>query len=118
MEPLAGPDPDCPCLSTPQAFDGYREVRFVGVDEAGGRFGQVWVRQCRRCGRHWLHYAVEYEHEPESGRYFMGLIAPEAAAVLTPAQALAHLDARGWHLYGGSYFRGQGRAEGRVSPLA
>jgi hypothetical protein len=111
-------DLGCSCLTAPLPYDHYAQVRFVGVDEAEGRFGEVSVWRCKRCGRHWLRYLLEYEHLPESGRYFMGLITPEAAEALKPDAAIRHLDSLEWHLYGGSYFRGQGRAAGKASPFA
>lgn len=105
-----GENSKCICLELPLPFDHYQEVRFIGVDETAGRFGQVSLKQCRHCRRYWLHYFVEYEAFKGSGRYFMGLIEPEVANSLTPDRALEYLESLEWHLFGGSYFGGKGRS--------
>jgi hypothetical protein len=110
-------DSNCLCLNAPLPYDQYAAIRFIGVDETEGRFGEVSLKQCKHCGRYWLHYSVEYEHQSGSGRYFMGVITPEAAKGLTPEMAIDYLDALDWHLYGGSYFRSKGRATGKVGLL-
>ena len=105
----------CICLNEPLTFDQYNQVRFVGVDETKGRFGEVNIWQCKRCGQHWLHYLVEYEAFPKSGRYFMGLITPELAETLSPDAAVDYLNKLEWHFYGGSYFDGKkGKSKGQV----
>jgi hypothetical protein len=105
----------CPCLHEPQPFDRYTLVRSVGVDETHGRYGEVTIRECRQCGRWWLHYAVEYEAFTGSGRYFMGLIRPRVARSLAPDEAVAYLERLRWHLYGGSYYDGRkGRSRGEI----
>lgn len=106
----------CICLTEPQTFDQYAEVKFVGIDATNGRFGEVNIKQCKACGQLWLHYFVEYEAVTSSGRYFMGLIAPERADTITAESAVEYLNQLEWHLYGGSYFLGQkGRHTGRVN---
>lgn len=103
------------CLDEPMASDHYEEVGDIGVDTTNGRYGNVTVRQCRLCGRYWLHYHVEYEAFTGSGRYFMGLITREAARVLSPDAAVEYLNGLDWHLYGGSYFGGlKGRSTGEI----
>jgi hypothetical protein len=105
----------CPCLDAPLTFDRYEVIAYLGVDTTHGRYGEVTIRRCRHCGRRWLHYRVEYEAFPGSGRYFMGLIAPHAAETLTPEAAVPYLNSLEWHLYGGSYFGGKaGRSRGTV----
>jgi hypothetical protein len=49
--------------------------------------------------------------------FVLGLIAPEVARWLRPEAAVGYLEHLGWYLYGGSYFRGQGRAAGGRLPL-
>lgn len=105
-------DPSCPCLYAPLASDQYKVVAYLGIDPTHGRYGEVTIRACRHCGCWWLHYLVEYEAFPHSGRYFMGLIAPYVAETLRPEAAVPYLNALDWHLYGGSYF---GRQAGRAS---
>jgi hypothetical protein len=95
--------------------DRYEPVASLGVDETNGRFGEVTLLRCRRCGRLWLRYAVEYEAFSESGRHYMGLISPHRARRLKADEAAAYLDSLAWHLYGGSYYHGRtGRARGKV----
>jgi len=106
----------CLCLSAPLSFDQYDPIQFIGIDDTHGRFGEVKMLQCKTCGRYWLHYFVEYESFRGSGRYFMGLIAPEIAETLTPDRAVKYLNSLDWHLYGGSYFLGRkGRVSGQVN---
>ena len=82
----------CVCLEGPRMFGHYVLVRIIGVDETKGRFGDVKLRRCRDCGRHWLHYFVEYEAFTGSGRWYMGLITPEAASDLRPEDAVEYLN--------------------------
>lgn len=103
----------CVCLDLPLPFYHYEEVRHVGVDPQNGRYGQVTLRRCLHCQRLWLHYFVEYEAFSRSGRYFMGLITPEAAETITAETAVEYLDRLDWHLYGGSFFGRAGRSTTR-----
>ena len=105
----------CDCLNRPLPFDQYVQVKFIGVDETNGRFGEVTVRKCKNCGQYWLHYLVEYEAFANSSRYFMGLVTPEIAESLLPETVVEYLNKLDWHLYGGSHFGGKGRAAGKVS---
>ena len=105
----------CACLRAPLPAAQYRAAGRIGVDETSGRFGEVTLRRCTRCGRLWLRYFVEYEAFSESGRYYMGLISPHRARRMTAEEAVAYLDSLSWHLYGGSYYHGHvGRARGKV----
>ena len=105
----------CVCMEGPRMFGHYILVRIIGVDETKGRFGDVKLRRCRDCGRHWLHYFVEYEAFTGSGRWYMGLITPEAARDLRPEDAVEYLNSLEWCFYGGSYFGGKtGRWTGPV----
>jgi hypothetical protein len=105
---------DCVCLNEPRHFEQYDRIKFLGVDETEGRFGEVSIWRCKRCSRYWLHYLVEYEAIAASGRYFMGLITQEKAETLAPNEAIDYLNGLGWHLYGGSFFGGKGRSAGKV----
>jgi len=107
----------CICLNLPMSYNHYKNIGFIGVDETEGRFGEVNIKQCKHCGRYWLHYFVEYEEFSESGRYFMGVITLEAAKTIKPETAIDYLDSLEWHLYGGSYFGGKGKSTGEVGPL-
>ena len=81
----------------------------LGVDTGRGRFGDVAIERCIRCGRAWLRYHYEMEAFTGSGRWYRGLLTPEQAARATPANALEILAELPWHLYGGSYFGTDGR---------
>lgn len=113
----------CLCTQLPQPYDHYQDIRFIGSDETEGRFGEVRLKQCKRCGRYWLHYFVEYEPLSESGRYFMGEIPVETAETMTPETAIPYLESLDWHLYGGSYFlksdhRGKGKSSNQHIPVS
>lgn len=100
----------CICLGLP--LPHFEKVRFIGVDKANGRFGEVTLQRCRHCNRLWLHYFVEFEAYRASGRYYMGLITPEAAETITADVAADYIGSLDWHLYGGSFFDGKtGRSE-------
>jgi hypothetical protein len=102
-------------MNEPLTFDQYNQVRFVGIDETDGQFGEVNLWQCERCGQHWLHSLVEFEAFRKSGRYFMGLITPETAERLSRDRAVDYLNQLDWYLYGGSYFDGKkGKSKGEV----
>lgn len=106
----------CNCLNESMGMNEYKKVRFIGIDETNGRFGEVNLWQCKTCGRLWLHYFVEFESFRASERYFMGLISQEASDTLLPSEAVEYLNKLDWHLYGGSYFYGKkGRSTSAVN---
>jgi hypothetical protein len=118
MTDISAASVDCPCLQSAQGYLNYLDIRSVGVDPTQHRYGEVTVKQCKHCGRLWLHYFVEYEAFSESGRWFMGLITPEQAEAMTPEKAIDYLDTLDWHLQGGSYFRtASRRSTGKAGPL-
>src|SRR6266436_3636151 len=61
------------------------EQRYVGVDNS---YGEVSVSRCRRCGRSWLRYLVEYEYLTAAGHWLEGEIAQDTAARLQQGNAL------------------------------
>lgn len=80
-----------------------------------GRFAEVSVLVCRVCGRHWLRYFYEMEAFTASGRWYLGVITREQAAVLSPEAAKEMLEKLDWYFYGGSYFHGQsGKTSGVI----
>ena len=102
----------CHCSEPPFNFQDY-EVTDVGVDETNGRFGEVTLHRCRKCGTLWLKYLIELEAFSNSGRWYRGQITPEQAKSLTPENAATILASLEWHFYGGSYFNSTGaRANG------
>ncbi len=95
----------CPCV------DGWRAADFerteLGVDPQRGRFADVALDRCRRCGRTWLHYFFELEAYRASGRWYRGPLTDEQARVVTAENAAATLEALPWYLAGGSYYDGR-----------
>jgi hypothetical protein len=94
---------DCPCLQGDvyhQSFEG----KSLGMDDD---YGEVSIKRCKRCGRYWLHYLMEYEYLTRAGRWFRGLITPEMAASVTTATAKSTLESLDWYFRGGSAFGGK-----------
>lgn len=104
----------CKCLEKPLPFEQYETVKNIGIDKTNGRFGEVEIWRCKKCARLWLRYFVEYESFAKSGRYFMGLISPSEIEDLTPEDAISYLNRLDWHLFGGSYFGGQGTSSAPI----
>jgi hypothetical protein len=94
--------------SPPDAsFDQFSCWRNVGVDETNGRFADVRVDNCVRCGTLWLRYFVEYEAFSRSGRWARGSISADEARSITPETAEEHLSTLPEYLADGSYFAGR-----------
>lgn len=98
----------CTCLTPPFHSTAFKST-VVGVDETRGRFAEVSVGTCKRCGRKWLRYFVEYEAFSKSGRWYRGLVSEEVAGTVTPDSAGEILESLDWYFYGGSYFETAGR---------
>ncbi len=81
----------------------------IGVDKTNGRFGEVSVETCKKCGSTWLRYFVDHEAFTASGRWYRGLVSREMLRSLTPEGAVEALAGLPWHFYGGSYFQTTGR---------
>ena len=107
--------PSCICLT-----ENFRSARFdrrwlPGMDPTRGRYADVAVDRCRTCGRYWLSYEFEFESFSRSGRWYRGLITPEAARTVTPETAAAVLEGLPWYFAGGSWFGGRiHRRSGRL----
>lgn len=98
---------ECCCLTLPSGGADF-DSTVIGVDETRGRFGEVSVETCRRCGSKWIRYFVEYEAFTKSGRWYRGLISEDAARSVTPEAAVALLESLEWRFVGGSYFESTG----------
>jgi len=96
-------DNACPCLDAEAHFCGF-EKKTIGVDE---QYGEVTLWTCKKCGRKWLHYFVEYEYLTAAGRMFTGVISPAALAGITAANAVEAFEAMDWYFRGGSAFGGK-----------
>jgi hypothetical protein len=90
----------CPCLDAETHFCGF-DKKGVGVDK---NYGEVTLWTCRKCGRQWLHYFVEYEYLTSSGRMFTGVISPQAVTGLTAENAIDQFEKMDWYFRGGSAF--------------
>jgi len=90
----------CPCLDAETHFCGF-EIKPIGVDD---QYGEVAVWTCKKCGRHWLRYFIEYEYLTAAGRMFTGVIAPRALAAITAENALEAFEKMDWYFRGGSAF--------------
>lgn len=117
-EPL--PHADCECVQGDFHYAKF-ERRELGMDSS---YGEVSIDRCKRCGRHWLHYLMEYEHLTAAGRWFRGVVPPEVAATVTAESARDALEALEWYFRGGSAFGGQvsktqpGQLEYWLSPFS
>jgi hypothetical protein len=100
------PEDGCRCLAGWVHYRDFEE-RFVGVDRQDGRFGEVTILTCRRCGQHWLRYHYELEAFTASGRWWRGPVSPEQAAAVTAETALATLGTLAFYYVGGSYYDGR-----------
>lgn len=95
--------PDCECLSGDFYYAKF-EQRDLDMDSD---YGEVSIRRCRRCGRYWLNYLMEYEYLTGAGRWFCGVITPEIAASATAESAREILEGLEWYFRGGSAFGGK-----------
>ena len=94
---------ECACLQGDTFYQNFEE-RSLGVDS---EFGEAAIWRCKRCGRYWLEYCVEYEHLTAAGRWFRGVIAPEVARSADVASAKRVLEGLDWYFRGGSAFGGK-----------
>ena len=105
-------DRDCQCMVPPFHSADF-DVTPVGVDQPNGRYGDVSVARCRRCGQHWLHYYVAYEAFERSGRWFRGMVSAWRARRIRPETAIEQLEKMKWFFYGGSYYNTDGKRSAR-----
>ncbi len=105
---------DCVCLHPPFHYRDYNS-RLLGTDETKGRYAEVSVETCRKCGRLWLKYAVEYEGFSGSGRWYRGLISSGEAETVTPQNAQVVLEGLEWYFCGGTFLGSTGRlGQGKI----
>lgn len=99
---------DCVCMNPP-FHDADYDTTVIGVDKTSGRFAEVTIETCKRCGSLWLRYCYEIEAFSQSGRWYRGLVTPEVIAELQPEHAPVILAALPWYFYGGSYYQTTGQ---------
>lgn len=102
------PPKDCVCMKPPFDFKDF-DIRNIGTDGTSGRYGEVNIHKCKKCGNHWLHYFVEYEAFAKSGRWFKGVISENEIESITPKNSITFLESLEWYFYGGSYFDSTGK---------
>lgn len=96
----------CDCAQADAPAATFTPWRRIGVDKTAGRFAEVEVLSCCKCGDLWLRYAVEYEGASRSGRWARGRVEADKATSLSPQGAPAHLESLPDYVFGGSYFGG------------
>ena len=99
---------NCPC-EDPEAPRGLLSSHRGGVDETWGRFADVTISRCRRCGQHWVKYQLEYEAFSRSGRWARGKIDADLAATIAVEEVAEHINALPAYIAGGSYFGSTGQ---------
>ena len=111
MERLAAED--CTCFE-PESFKDDFERTMLGLDRTSqDGLAEVSLDRCRRCGRLWLHYFVDFPDVPESSRWYRAPVTPEMAQDVAPHSAAALLERLPWRLQGGAYHGRRGeRATG------
>ena len=103
----------CPCLNAETHFCGFKK-KAIGMDD---QYGEVSVWTCKKCGRDWLHYFIEYEYPAAAGRMFTGVIPPETAASVHAENAADLIETMEWYFRGASAFGGNLlRTSGPVKP--
>ena len=99
---------DCTCFE-PESYRDDFERTVLGLDRVGSGLGEVSIDRCRRCGRLWLHYFLEYTDVADSSRWYRAPIGPEAAREVSPDRAAAVLESVPWRLQGGAFYGRRGR---------
>lgn len=94
---------DCECLKGDFYYLNF-ETKSLGADS---NYGEASIDRCKRCGRYWLHYLMEYEYLTAAGRWFRGIVTPEVAASATAESATRILEGLEWYFRGGSAFGGK-----------
>lgn len=113
VENAAEKPPACICLDREAGNVDYTHFKKVdlGMDK---HYGEVSVRRCKLCGRHWLHYYYVLEAFSNSGRWYTGIISPETAETVSAENALDILSMLDSYYCGGSYYEGKvSKSKGR-----
>ncbi|GAA4166641.1 hypothetical protein GCM10022217_40770 [Chryseobacterium ginsenosidimutans] len=97
----------CACEKPTSNYTEYRSSE-LGIDHTSGRHAEVTIQQCKLCQRIWIHYFVEFESFPKSGRWYKGIVSKKDRSQITPENAVEFLENLEWYVYGGSYFESTG----------
>jgi|GEM_PF-726678 len=95
----------CACTESNYNHENF-VITSVGIDQTGGRYGEVSLQQCKICQRNWLHYFYESASISKSGRWYRTIISDKNATEIDPEKAITLLEKSNWYLYGGSYYSG------------
>ena len=100
------PDPQAPedCACVKGDFFYLFERKDLGIDKD---YGEASINRCKRCGRYWLNYLMEYDYLTSAGRWFCGIVTPDVAASATAESATKILEGLEWYFRGGSGFGGK-----------
>jgi hypothetical protein len=93
----------CACEKPTSNYTEYRSSE-LGVDHTNGRNADVSIQQCKLCQRIWIHYFVEFENSPQSGRWYKGIVTKKNRPHITPENAVEFLESLEWYVYGGPFF--------------
>ena len=100
----------CGCFTAP--YNHLENHKELGMDD---KYAVVSLLICSVCGQVWLRYFYEIEAFTASGRWYLGAIQAEQAALMTLENAKVALESLAWYFYGGSYYGGQsGRSSGQI----
>jgi hypothetical protein len=109
---------DCPCLACGPKPPDRSHVRDIGVDPCGGRYADVDLIRCERCGRLWLRYQWEIESETASGCWYETVISETEAPKMTAEAASEFILRAPWRIRGGSFFGHDGERIDRPAMAA
>ena len=99
----------CICFSPSFYFKDYDSQDIGENYETNGRSSEASILTCRKCGRKWLHYRVDYWAYKYSARWYRGLIAENTEHSITVENAVTILDSSECRFEGGSHFDSTGR---------
>jgi hypothetical protein len=94
---------DCGCLRAGPARDS-TAATYLGIDHARSRFAEVEIEECTHCRRRWLHYSLERDGVPLSGRWYRGLLDGSLPHEVTADSAVALLGGMTWYFAGGPWY--------------
>jgi len=104
----------CECQN-PKANYLVFDSKEIGIDHKNGRYGEVSIKTCKKCGSKWLHYFAEYESFSRSGRWFRCAIEEKTVVKIEVANAENYLKNADLCFAGGSYFESSGfKSKGEI----
>lgn len=109
------PQIGCACEKPTLSYTEFRSSE-LGIDHTNGRDAEVTIQQCKFCQRIWIHYFVEFESFPNSGRWYKGIVSKKDRAQITPENAIEFLENLQWYVYGGPYFESSAKlGQGKIN---